>query len=60
MTISLKNITRSKELTAAEIEPVAANVKYAQRNDVEIEPIVANVKYAQRNDEEVSAVAEAA
>ncbi|AOJ00413.1 hypothetical protein WS70_00100 [Burkholderia mayonis] len=59
MTISLENITRIHELTAGEIEPIVANVKYAQRNDVEVEPVVANVKYAQRNDEEVMAVAEA-
>jgi len=58
--ISLKNIKRTHELSASEVEPVLANVKYAQRNDVEVEPIVANVKYAQRNDEEVMAVAEAA
>jgi len=56
MTISLKDITRSHELTAGEVEPVMANVKYAQRNDVEIEPVVANVKYAQRNDAEVEPV----
>ncbi|WP_412548847.1 hypothetical protein Q2T91_02315 [Ralstonia pseudosolanacearum] len=60
MTISLKNITINHELTASEVEPIAANVKYAQRNDVEVEPVMANVKYAQRNDEEAMAVAEAA
>lgn len=60
MTISLKDTTRSDELTTDEVEPVAANVKYAQRNDVEIEPIVANVKYAQRNDEEVMVAVETA
>ncbi|EJO61127.1 hypothetical protein [Burkholderia multivorans] len=55
MTISLNNITRSEELTAADVEPVVSNVKYAQRNDVDVdvEPTVANVKYAQRNDAEV-------
>lgn len=61
MTISLENITRNHELTADEVEPITANVKYAQHNDVELAPVVANVKYAQRNNEEVMAtIAEAA
>ncbi|MEM5327538.1 hypothetical protein VSR34_13160 [Paraburkholderia sp. JHI2823] len=60
MTISLEKVKIIHELTADEVEPAVANVKYAQRNDVEVEPVVANVKYAQRNDEEVMAVAEAA
>ncbi|VVE55897.1 hypothetical protein PHO31112_05039 [Pandoraea horticolens] len=58
MTISLKDVKISDELTAGEIKPFVANVKYAQRNDLEIEPVVSNVKYAQRNDEEVMAIAE--
>ncbi|MGY6241260.1 hypothetical protein ACW910_27905 (plasmid) [Burkholderia ambifaria] len=60
MTISLKDITRNHELTTEDVEPVVANVKYAQRNDAEIEPVVANVKYAQRNDEEVMVAVETA
>ncbi|CBJ40129.1 conserved hypothethical protein (plasmid) [Ralstonia solanacearum CMR15] len=56
MTISLENITRNQELTAGEVEPFSANVKYAQRNDVEVAPVLANVKYAQRNDAEVEPV----
>lgn len=59
MTIPLKDVTRTHELTAEDIEPIAANVKCAQRNDVEIHPVAANVKYAQRNDDEVMVVAEA-
>ncbi|BDD93451.1 hypothetical protein OYT13_16215 [Pandoraea sp. XJJ-1] len=59
MPIPLKNIPRNRELTADEVDPIVANVKYAQRNDFEVAPVVANVKYAQRNDDEVTAVAEA-
>ncbi|WP_454738904.1 hypothetical protein [Cupriavidus necator] len=60
MTVSLKDAAEIHEFTVDEIEPIVANVKYAQRNDAEVQPVVANVKYAQRNDEEVTVVAEAA
>lgn len=59
MTVSLKDIAKIHEFSVDEIEPIVANVKYAQRNDAEVQPVVANVKYAQRNDEDVMAVAEA-
>ena len=56
MTIPLKDITRSNELIFDDIEPIVANVKYAQRYEIEIEPAMANVKYAQRNDAEVEPI----
>ncbi|MFJ2992383.1 hypothetical protein [Pandoraea sp. NPDC087047] len=58
MAISLRNIKPIHELSIDEIKPVAANVKYAQRNDVEVAPVAANVKYAQRNDNPAMIVAE--
>lgn len=36
MAISLKDVKRIDELTVSEIEPIVANVKYAQRNDEEV------------------------
>ena len=60
MSISVKDVTKICELTADEIEPIVANVKYAQRNDEEVQPVVANVKYAQRNEEELMTIAEVA